>query len=277
MDYDLLSNKDTFLQMVIEKLGTYPIDYVEKINFIKSTRQSPEFHQAAGVLLLLQYKEKQFCFQLIKRSSKIAQAGDLSCPGGMLHAFIDPLLRPLVAAQVVPMFQKETINYARKRGNETFKLMTLFLTNASRESWEEIGLNPWNLLFLGPLPCYSLTLFRRTIFPLVGFVKKEWTFQTNSEVDKVIEIPLKAFFDPEKFCRYMIEAPDPINPVECNQWEYPCFTHTDHEGIHEILWGATFNIILSFLRIVLNYKLPQERSDRIYRKTIHTEYIKGRK
>lgn len=276
MDYDILSAKDTFLQPAIEKLGTHPIDYIDKIKFINSTQRSLEIHQAAGVLLLLHYKENQFFFQLIKRSSKTAQAGDLSCPGGMLHTFIDPFLRPLVAARVVPMLQKETTNYAKQRGNETFKVMTLFLTTAARESWEEIRLNPWNILFLGPLPCYSLTLFRRTIFPLVGCIKNECTFQTNSEVDKVIEIPLKAFFDPENFCRYMIETPNPINPVEYNQWEYPCFTHTDHEGVHEILWGATFNIILSFLRIVLDYELPQKRSDRIFKKILHAEYTKGR-
>jgi hypothetical protein len=192
----------------------------------------------------------------------------------MLHTSIDSLLRPLVAARVAAILRKDTANYAREKGHETFKVITLFLANAARESWEEIRLKPCNLLFLGPLPCYCLTLRRRTIFPLVGFIKHECTFRTNSEVDKTFEIPLKAFFDPENFCRYMILAPDPTNPLKYNQREYPCLTHAD-QGVQEILWGATFNIILSFLRIVLDYEPPQKRSDRAFKKILSAQYMKG--
>ena len=56
-------------------------------------------------------------------------------------------------------------NSSQSRDKETASLIHLFLTTALREAWEEIGLNPFNIKFLGALPSYSLTLFARTIFP----------------------------------------------------------------------------------------------------------------
>ncbi|MFA4917397.1 MAG: hypothetical protein WC560_12110 [Syntrophales bacterium] len=173
----LLSQKNEFIELVIEKLGRLPLDFSEKMQFIRTTGKT---NQAAGVLLPLRFREElsegrvggEFIFQLIKRSGTVSQPGDLSCPGGLLHRFLDPLLRLFVIGRLLPIIKGNVLKkYAREQDAETFRIMTLFLANASRESWEEIRLSPWNVHFLGPLPAYSLTIFKRTIFPLVGFVK----------------------------------------------------------------------------------------------------------
>jgi len=139
----LLSQKDKFLEIAVKKLGGIPLDFSERMQFIKETLGTGEVHQAAGVLLLLHFRknherpekqEGEFTFQLIKRSAAVAQPGDLSCPGGFLQRFLDPLLRPFVTSGFVPILRGDALTYARKRDAETFRVMTLFLTNALRES-----------------------------------------------------------------------------------------------------------------------------------------------
>ena len=284
MDRAFLSEKDKVLELARVKLGSVPIDFAEKMAFIKSTEGSREVHLAAGVLLLLHYRENAsggrgqdggFYFQLIKRSSRVAQAGDLSCPGGMLHRHVDMILSPLITTGAVPILRGDARHYARKRGSRTFRTISLFLANAARESWEELGLNPFNILFLGPLPSYSLILFRRTIFPTVGFVKNEWRFRPNYEVDKVVEIPLEAFFEETSYARFSIEASPRVMENDEGPREFPCLIHRDGEGREEVLWGATFNIIMNFLNIVFDFTLPDFSSDRIVKRVLRPEYLTG--
>jgi len=276
----LLSQKDEFIELIVKKLGRCPLDFSERMQFIKKTGKTTEIHQAAGVLLPLRFRGETpegrgggFAFQLIKRSGTVAQPGDLSCPGGLLHRFLDPLLRPFVTGRLVPILQGNALKYARRRDIETFRVITLFLTNAGRESWEEIRLSPWNVHFLGPLPTYSLTLYRRTIFPLVGFVKNPWPIRLNSEVEKVVEIPLKLFFQEGNYgLFYPPGASDQSKPDRQGSC-YPCFIYRDDEGGEEILWGATFKIIISFLQIVLEFKLPDMHAKKMIKMQRHPRYL----
>ena len=151
--------------------------------------------RAAGVLLPLLFRESipggkgQFVFQLIKRSSLVPQSGDLSLPGGMLHPVLDRILRPLLIHGPFPILRGKARAICASQQAPSFRLITLFLTNALRESWEEIGLSPARVRFLGPLPTYSLTLFRRTIFPLAGFVENPGSLHPNREVEKIVRNP----------------------------------------------------------------------------------------
>ncbi|MCG6534558.1 MAG: hypothetical protein L7F78_07675 [Syntrophales bacterium LBB04] len=284
MNTECLSDKDQFLSLVVDKLGRCSIDFTEKMNFIRASRMDSEAHSAAGVLLVLHYKgdghapigtKGEFIFQLIKRSARVAQPGDLSCPGGLLHAFIDPVLAPLISAGIIPVLKGGPLRYAQLRDRETFRFISLFLANAVREAWEETGLSPWNILFLGPLPSYSLLLFRRTIFPLIGFVKREWHFRPNSEVDRVIEIPLMAFLDESNYGLYNVETSSELKPVRERPREFPCLITRDDRGNEEILWGATFYIIMSFLKIVFNLEIPKLHSKRIINRVLGPEYLTG--
>ncbi len=284
LDIRCLAEKDQFISLVTERLGRCPLDFVEKKRLVRYSRKKEEAHAAAGVLLLLHFRNNgklpvntkgEFIFQLIKRSAKVTQPGDLSCPGGLLNNFIDHLLRPLVVSRLMPVLQGSALRHLQMRDTETFRMTTLFLANAVRESWEETGLSPWNILFLGPLPSYSLHLFKRTIFPLVCFIKSEWNFYPNREVERIIEIPLMTFFDERNYGLYSIETSEQIKTDRQGPREFPCLIIRDAEGKEEILWGATFFIIANFLKIVLGFEIPDLHSKRIIKRTLGPEYLTG--
>ncbi|MDO8786025.1 MAG: CoA pyrophosphatase [Syntrophales bacterium] len=281
MDPGLLSQKDRFLDVVTKKLGHIPLDFSEKIQLLKRTSSTEDVNQAAGVLLLLHFRENpkpsdkqngEFTFQLIKRSAKVAQPGDLSCPGGFLRPILDSCLRPLLTSGLIPVLRGNALAYARERDAETFRIITLFLVNALRESWEEIRLSPRNVRFLGPLPTYSLTLYRRTIFPLVGFIKNPWQIRLNSEADRIVEIPLRSFFNEGNYGLYTAEISDQSR-LNYEESCYPCFIHRDDDGREEILWGATFNIAVNFLQAVLDYNLPDMSTKKMIKMKRHPRYL----
>lgn len=284
MDLKILADRYRFPETVVRKLGQNPVDFSERMTSIRSSRETSEPCSAAGVLLLLHFREDRpasgdpggnFCFQLIKRSANVAQPGDLSCPGGMLHPRLDGLLRPLVTSGIVPALRGYRKPFGGNGDEDTWKNVTLFLTNALRESWEEIRLNPFNVRLLGPLPCHSLVLFRRTIFPLVGLVRKAFPFRPNSEVERVLEIPLKSFFTADNYAQYVIDMSDSIRHEERASWQFPCFLHREEGRDPEILWGATFHIILRFLEIVFAFRMPDVQSGPALRRTLHQTYLTG--
>jgi 8-oxo-dGTP pyrophosphatase MutT (NUDIX family) len=284
MEPELLKQEEPFRRAVIDKLGPLPIDFAEQRDFIESTKRSAEPYSAAGVILLLFYRESaaasptgqgEYCFHLIKRSTRVAQPGDLSCPGGMLAPRLDASLKPFIAHGWVPVVQGDARRYTRQRRPDESDALMLFLAGALREAWEEIRLSPFNVQFLGPLPCHSLILFRRTIFPLVGLVKHPPRYRPNREVERIVEIPLSAFFDSNHYARLQVRAVDDIRRSDSASWEFPCFVQQDDAYGREILWGATFHIILRFLEILFDFKLPDVRSHPVIPRTLGQAYMTG--
>jgi 8-oxo-dGTP pyrophosphatase MutT (NUDIX family) len=276
--------RDAFLARAIERLGTYPSDFLSTFSQIKGSRKSIAPRQAAGVLLPLLFRqsssddrsEMRFVFQLIKRSSRVSQPGDLSCPGGMIHPFIDRILLPLLIHTPNPIIRGPARDYASQREPALRRIMTLFLANALRESWEEIGLSPFRVRLLGPLPTYGLKRFKRTIFPLAGFVEKPNPLNLNREVEKVVEIPLVSFYNEKAIGRYILSAPDPMDHGIVQSLQHPCLIHHDSSGGEEILWGATFHICIQFLEIVMDYRLPDWEKGRAVSRTLDSDYMTGK-
>ena len=158
---------------------------------------------------------------------------------------------------------------------ETASLIRLFLSTALREAWEEIGLNPCNTVFLGALPSYSLTLLARTIFPVVCLTPKSFKYRLSSEVKKILEIPLSFFFNSANYAVLDIKTSvgkdtDPL------QYQMPCLVIPDGMGGDDILWGATFNIINNFLRIISDDSLPPLSSSRTLNNVLTINYISGK-
>jgi len=282
-DPELFKSREPFLRRATEKLGLYPSNFLSAMEQIRGSVRTVTPHQAAGVLVLLYFhispsdprSEGQFVFQLIKRSSRVSQPGDLSCPGGMVHPILDRLLRPLLFHGPFSIVRGPARIYGSQREPAIQKIMSLFLANALREAWEEIGLAPCRVRFLGPIPTYSLTLFRRTIFPLAGFVERPGSIRPNREVEKIVEIPLASFYREDLIGCYTFSLPEPTNTGIQKSFQYPCLIHCDPDGGEEILWGATFHILTQFLQIVMDYRLPDWEKGRIVQRTLRPDYLTG--
>ena len=277
-----LSDPGGVVEHIIERLGSIPIDYEERIGFIRSRNGTADRWLAAGVIILLHYHGgtgpgSGFMLQLIKRSSLVPQPGDLSCPGGMLDPVTDRLLKLLVSSGLTPIMRGRARSLAKARGAKTLNHISLFLTNALREAWEEVRISPLNVRFLGALPSRELYVFSRVIFPVVGLVRKEWAFRPNREVERVIEIPLAALFERERYGTLTVEIESTlpfrheVEPVR----NFPCFLYTPPGGREEVLWGATMSIVMNFLDIVFGFSLPAENSNRVIRKSLRPDYATG--
>lgn len=279
MDSAIFGQKDLLPSLAANKLAAITIDYKENYHRIKTSRTNASPERAAGVVLLLTYKKfsdgkSEYVFQLIKRSDKVSQAGDISCPGGMLHPIMDGVLSRILAKRLISTMPQNSQSFMQRNDRETRYLIRLFLINALREAWEEIGLNPLKVMFLGSLPCYSLLLFTRTIFPLVCLNTEASKSKLSAEVEKILEVPVSTFFDSSSYALLEIETPLADAAATPNK-QFPCIVLADNEGRQEILWGATFNIITNFLNVISDNNLPFPSSSTIIKKVLSAKYISG--
>jgi 8-oxo-dGTP pyrophosphatase MutT (NUDIX family) len=272
----ILANKELFLEMVIDKLGGNELNFAERQGLIRKSAPSPAPLQAAGVMLLLFYGSGEFFFRLSKRSSRIPQAGDLSCPGGLLHDRWDRIIMRLITSGVIPVMRNRAGQLSRQRDTETFQTLSLFLANALREAWEEIRLNPYSVHFLGPLPAYSLQLYQRIIFPMVGLVPNISRFRPNYEVESLVDIPVAVFFHQENYATLVREVDSGLGLRDTEPQFMPCLIYHDQTGADHVLWGATFFVIISFLEIIFNFELPEWQNKRSVKKTIDAHYLSGK-
>lgn len=278
MDFSLFSQKDIFPQLVSDKLDSVAIDYKDKHELITNSKSSQN-HLEAGVVLLINHRSdkngSEYVFQLIKRSNAVTQAGDISCPGGIVHPGLDRIMSYLLKTGIIPTVHGHNLNSSQFSDKETASLIRFFLTAALREAWEEVGLNPFNVMFLGALPCYSLSLLARTIFPVVCLTAKPFQYKLSSEVDKMVEIPVSFFFQQSNYA--LLEIKTSLgNNTEHLQYQLPCLVIPDGLGGEDILWGATFNIITNFLRIISDDSLPFPSSSRTINKVLSNKYISGK-
>ncbi len=284
MDHGIIYNKKLFLTEVTEKLGTNPIDYPDRTRTINEARNSSNGHLRAGVLLLLFFRENnfpaingegEFFFRLIKRSHRVAQAGDLACPGGMLDAKWDLPIARLITSGLLPLFRNKAGRHLQQRDSSAFHAAALFLATSVREAWEEIRLNPFQVHFLGPLPSHRLRLYPRTIFPLAGYVESRNRFRPNDEVERIVDIPVQAFFREENYGTLTLNIDGDLHVPANDPESFPCFLYRDQKGKDNLLWGATFYIIINFLKIVLDFQIPKWQEGFAVNKTIDANYLSG--
>ena len=270
----LMTDRDGTLDLIVEKLGMVPNDFYDRDNRNRQqTRQDRRL--TAGVLFPLHFGNEGFVVHLIKRSKLVPQAGDLGFPGGMLDPFLDRLIMYCMGLRCPPVMTGKPLRYARRRGRSSLSTIRLFLANALRESWEEVRLNPLKVTFLGPLPSYDLVLFERSIFPLVGFIEDTPRFHANEEVEKIVAIPLRSFFDDANYAAGIFRKPDGGIHRRDDSDAFPCFIYVDQDRRSEILWGATFQIIMSFLSIVFGHDIPPSHEERIFEIKIPHSYMSG--
>ena len=238
---------------------------------------------AAGVLLLLNHKSVdsiqpgQPYLTLNKRSSKVRQPGDLCCPGGRVAPLVDPYFARFLSLPFISLGRWKYWRQWEKNRSRMARLLALFWATGLRESFEEMRLNPFGVRFLGPLPPQPLVMFRRTIYPLVALIDRQKRFFPNWEVEKVVDIPLKDFLNPDNYARYRLSLrrggqAGPSTPIR----NYPCFRAQLRDGT-ELLWGATYRIVTVFLDYTFGFKPPDLGELPIIEGSLDQNYLTGYK
>lgn len=201
---------------------------------------------------------------LNKRSRFVPQPGDLCFPGGGQEHPMDTLLGMILRA-CHPWFVENA-------GSKS-TLLALLACTAIREAWEELRLNPIKLSLLGILYPQSLVTFRKKIVPFVGWIRTPVSIRPNGrEVQKVVWIPLEELFRSEQYALFRL-----YDFPNCNAQDgldFPCFLHQDGVSV-EILWGATYRIVMDFLHIMWDFVPPDIESRLIVPGMLDKRYLSG--
>ena len=153
--------------------------------------------------------------------------------------------------------------------------MALLFATSLREGVEEMRLNPFGIEFLGPLPPDTLVMFQRVIYPLVGWIKRQKRFFPNWEVEKIVHIPLRHFFNRDHYASYRLRFEMPPENIDPRLLEdFPCFIHQSHNE-REVLWGATYRIVMVFLEMVFGFTPPETGSLPVVYGTLDDNYHNG--
>lgn len=225
---------------------------------IFSERDLDKNHASAVLFLLGRYsKADSLCGEpyliLNKRSANVRQPGDLCCPGGRVNPRLDTGLAKLLRLPILPLARWPYWPAWRKKRPQEALWLRLLLATGLREGVEEMRLNPFGLKFLGPLTPQPLVMFQQVIHPMVIWVSGQTRFYPNWEVEKVLRLPLRDFFNPSLYARYRLRIETPSGAE--NVSTFPCFRYEKNRQT-EILWGATFRITMDFLKYVFGFSLP---------------------
>lgn len=197
------------------------------------------------------------CLILNKRSQQVRQPGDLCCPGGGVSKR-DSLWARLLGLPASPLARWPHWPAWRRQRPGDARRFSRFFATALREGFEEMRLLPWGVDLLGPLPVQQLVVFQRHIFPFVVWVSRQRRFFPNWEVEKVLYLPLVDLLDRTNYARYRLRIDVAQGENEEGRIrEMPCYLHRQGEE-RELLWGATYRIVETFLRTVFDFQPPDD-------------------
>ena len=234
-----------------------------KERFIPENRNLPP--NISSVLFLLgnysqngNYPEPSIV--LNKRSKKVRQPGDLCMPGGGITPRLDYHLSKIMGFPGLPLWSWPYWPIWKKKRPKEARWLSLMMATSLRESFEEMRLNPLGVRFLGPLPSHRLRMFKKEIYPMVGWGSYQKRFFPNREVDKIVIVPLRLFLNPDSYVRFRISYPFNVKRKLNRDFDdYPCLIFQNQKE-KEILWGVTFRIVIGFISLVFDFELPDIRS-----------------
>lgn len=270
---DLLRDQEALQRRIMETLHEAS---QEEYLIEKDLRLSPK---ASAVLFLLNAHSvydgspPKPCVVLNKRSRKVRQPGDLCFPGGRISPGTDLPISRLLRLPLFPLSRWPYWNEWRERRGNQANDVSLLLATGLRESLEEMGLNPLGVKFLGPLPAETLLMFGRIIYPMVGWIGRQRRFLTNWEVEKVVHVPLGDLLDLSRYGLYRLLFRAGGQGVT---QDFPCFALGGGADL-QVLWGATYRIIMSFLDIVFDFRPPDPASLPVIHGTRGESYLNGAK
>jgi 8-oxo-dGTP pyrophosphatase MutT (NUDIX family) len=215
------------------------------------------------------------CVVFNKRSFRVRQPGDLCFPGGRVAPRLDLFLSKLLKSSLSPLARWRFWADWRDHRAEQANRLSLLLATGLRESVEEMRLNPLGVTFLGPMPSEDLLLFRRILYPMVAWINRQKHFLPNWEVEKIVYVPLRELLKPESYACYRLHFKGVgKRGGEGYVQDFPCFRH-QNEKEEEVLWGATFRIVMSFLETVFGFSAPSMGSLSVIYKTMDERYLNG--
>ncbi len=272
----VLFDRDQFVRLVVQRLSEHPHGFADRMREIRQQEAAGISISTSGVILLLRFSgERGYEMILTKRSARVVQPGDLSFPGGHVHS-LDKYRGLMITRGLSPCTRGEGIAVGKRSADrEGFRIAADYLATALRETREETGIPRRLVRYLGSLPSYGMVSFRRVIYPAVGEVVGPFSECLSWEVERVVVIGLSELYDEDRFAWIRFDVPDDIKSASGrSDWNFPCFVSGEGDE-REILWGATFNIILTFLWVVLGYPLPNIPADRFVTKEIPENYFTG--
>jgi 8-oxo-dGTP pyrophosphatase MutT (NUDIX family) len=119
------------------------------------------------------------------------------------------------------------------------------LHTALREAHEEVGIVAREVLVLGRLDELPTPTYFR-ISPFVGAVSGEGRWRSSSEVEELIEVPLRAFLEPARQRTEVREVMGRGHEV----YYYDVGPHT--------IWGATAHMVRELMNILVDLPAAQE-------------------
>ena len=244
------SSEKSFAKFLQDRLSLHPPDPL-------AFNSNGDLGQLSAVLFLLgPGTDGSPELILNKRSRKVRQPGDLCCPGGGVSPKIDHLLARWLRLPAPPLSGWPRGRWYQRHRPADWPKLALLLATALREGFEEMRLNPLAVQFIGTMPVQHLVMFKRAIYPLVGWVQHQKRFFPNWEVEKIVRIPLETFFDGSNYacCRISFQDEN-ADSAEIPYRDMPCFVHRQN-GRAELLWGATYRLTETFLSMVFDYTPP---------------------
>lgn len=214
---------------------------------------------------------------LNKRSREVPQPGDLCCPGGTIESGRDPFLARALRLPGTPLSRWPLWRRLKRNESENAEFLALLLAAGLREGWEEMRLNPLGVRFLGPLPPQCLILFCRVLHPMVLWVEHQKKFVLNSEVERIVRIPVRSLLDPFHYAVYRLYVPPEM------EWrffgktvDFPCFLWSNGNRA-ELLWGVTYRIVTFFLELVFGFVPPDPERLPLVPARLVADYVAGAK
>ncbi len=249
---------------------------ISHADIFKKNNRSLLNSSAVFLLTGTRYNKKksaqELCLILNKRSIAVSQPGDLCCPGGSISTYLDPVIANFLKLPAFPVARWKYWNTWCKEWPHNARKLAIIFAASLRESFEEMRLNPFGVKLLGALPMEYLALSDRFLYPVVGWVSKQKRFFPNWEVDEIIYIPVKRLLDHENYGKFSIERLPNINKklTKKNKY-YSCFIHQE-ENNKELLWGATYRIVICFIKTVFGFEPPASKSLPLIAAKFHKTY-----
>lgn len=212
---------------------------------------------------------------LNKRSRRLKQGGDLCLPGGAIEPNVDYYLSKFMAFPGLPLSRWPYWPAWKKKRPSEARWLSLMMATSIRESFEEMRLNPLSVDFLGAMPCHRLRMFKKEIYPIVGWGNFQKRFYPNREVDKIVIVSLRSLLNADNYARFRISYPPRIKKTLNRDFEdFPCFILKTQTG-KEILWGVTFRIIAAFVSLVFKFILPDMETLKVVPRVLNDDYLES--